>query len=659
MNSTGRIADQLRRPRSAACVAALAIVITACTESLLVEPAAAPTQLLVSYAVSPSTAGSEPSTAGSDGPGRSFDRADALRVQLSRSTGAALDTILPFASAGAVTHVPLRLDVRDEQERMGVTIELRRGTDVLFRGSADVVVTRGDTTRAELQLIPVPAATLLPAAIPPITALGDTVRIAGAVVFATGDTIPDVALSWTSSAPTVATVTQTGLVTAVSEGQTEIRASHGAFTASVPLQVAALVTRVIVQPATQNIMVGQTRSVTATAQDRRGNSLARTFTFASSNASVASVVASGAQTASVRGVAPGSASVTATTQGVIGHASVTIVMQPVASVSVVPGSATVYVGQTAQLTATPRDAAGQPLNRPVTWSSSNSSIVSVNQSGLINAVSTGSAIISATSEGVSGTATITVSGIFFEDDFESGMQWSTTGLWNRTTGVNIRNTLYPLHVDLAYDDDSAGMLPHAPQGSWYAWFGRPTTGNYIGQQLVDDSEGSGGTSQAPVQGSLTSPAFTIPANMSGIFLNFTTWFEIESINPDSRDLMEISFIDATGAPLIVILLNPAEADESYNAHPFTSGGYWQPPVFTKHTVSVEELSGRTVRLRFTFNTVDTQRNGFRGWIVDDVSVTHRPPPPVGQSTGTSAGLSLLTRRICATGCTPQPAARQP
>src|SRR5207302_37258 len=74
---------------------------------------------------------------------------------------------------------------------------------------------------------------------------------------------------------------------------------------------------------------------------------------------------------------------------------------PVASVSVTPSTATVLAGQTVQLTATPKDANGNPLSgRTVTWSSNNTSV----------AVAAGSATITATSEGQSGAAAITVTG---------------------------------------------------------------------------------------------------------------------------------------------------------------------------------------------------------------------------------------------------------
>src|SRR2546422_7393313 len=66
---------------------------------------------------------------------------------------------------------------------------------------------------------------------------------------------------------------------------------------------------------------------------------------------------------------------------------------PVASVTVTPGTASLTVGQTVQLTATPRDANGTPLTgRVITWQSSNSAIASVNGNGLVSGVAAGAAV---------------------------------------------------------------------------------------------------------------------------------------------------------------------------------------------------------------------------------------------------------------------------
>src|SRR5207249_1514584 len=80
------------------------------------------------------------------------------------------------------------------------------------------------------------------------------------------------------------------------------------------------------------------------------------------------------------------------------------------SVTVSPASVSVLQGQTVQLTATPRDANGNPLTgRVITWQSSNSAIASVNGSGLVTGVGRGGPVtMTATSEGQSGTASVTV-----------------------------------------------------------------------------------------------------------------------------------------------------------------------------------------------------------------------------------------------------------
>jgi uncharacterized protein YjdB len=84
---------------------------------------------------------------------------------------------------------------------------------------------------------------------------------------------------------------------------------------------------------------------------------------------------------------------------------------PVASVSVAPAASSVSVGGSTQLSATLRDAANNILTgRTVTWSSSNSAVASVGTStGLVSGAAAGGPVtITATSEGVSGTAQVTV-----------------------------------------------------------------------------------------------------------------------------------------------------------------------------------------------------------------------------------------------------------
>src|SRR6266496_1408182 len=118
------------------------------------------------------------------------------------------------------------------------------------------------------------------------------------------------------------------------------------------------VASVSVSPASANVSVGQTAQLTATPKDANGNPLSgRTVTWATSNAAVASVSGNGL----VTGGAAGTATITASSEGQNGTAAITVTLVPVASVSVSPASATMLLGQTVQMTATPKDASGSPL----------------------------------------------------------------------------------------------------------------------------------------------------------------------------------------------------------------------------------------------------------------------------------------------------------
>jgi hypothetical protein len=85
---------------------------------------------------------------------------------------------------------------------------------------------------------------------------------------------------------------------------------------------------------------------------------------------------------------------------------------PVATVTLSPASGSVGVAGTLQLAATLRAANGALLTgRVVTWSSSNALVASVNSGGLVTGVLVGSATITATSEGQSGSAPVTVTAL--------------------------------------------------------------------------------------------------------------------------------------------------------------------------------------------------------------------------------------------------------
>src|SRR5260370_29846325 len=202
------------------------------------------------------------------------------------------------------------------------------------------------------------------------------------------------------------------------------------------------VASVTVSPAAPTVLVGATVQLTATLKDGSGNVLTgQPVTWASSAPAVATVSPSGL----VSGMAAGPATITAASGGQSGSAPITVTVStvPVASVTVSPAPASVSVGQTVQLTATLKDASGNVLSgRTVTWASSAPTVATVSPSGLVSGVAAGSATITATSEGQSGSAPITVSSapppsgstVLFTESFDDA-NFAARGWYDNTAFV--------------------------------------------------------------------------------------------------------------------------------------------------------------------------------------------------------------------------------
>jgi uncharacterized protein YjdB len=239
---------------------------------------------------------------------------------------------------------------------------------------------------------------------------GQSTQLSAQVLDANGAVIPNRPVAWSTMNSAVAAVTSAGAVTGVNVGSTAAQATADGLTASASVAVTDVpAASVAVSPTTLAMLPGDTARVSAVVKDANGNVLAnRGVNWSSSNAAVASVAATGTVTA----VAAGSATITAQVDGVTATTTVTVSAPPpapVASVAVTVTPSSLTVGQTAQSSVTLRDAAGNVLSgRSVTWSSANPSVATVSASGIVTAVSAGSASIVATSEGQTGAATETV-----------------------------------------------------------------------------------------------------------------------------------------------------------------------------------------------------------------------------------------------------------
>jgi uncharacterized protein YjdB len=279
--------------------------------------------------------------------------------------------------------------------------------------------------------------------------VGQTGQLTATPRDASGNPLTGRVVTWTTNSAAVATVNSTGLVTAQGAGTATITATSEGRSGTVAIIVTLVpVAAVSVSPATLSLTVGQTGQLTATPRDAAGNPLTgRVVTWASTPTTVATVSASGL----VTGAGAGTATVTATSEGQNGSATVTVTAVPVASVSVTPASLNLAVGQTGQLTATPRDAAGNPLTgRVVTWAIDNAAVATVNGSGAVTGTGAGTATATATSEGRSGSATVTVTAASLLSglDFRGNVNWPAASpsmmfVWNATVSGTAPFPAYP------------------------------------------------------------------------------------------------------------------------------------------------------------------------------------------------------------------------
>ncbi|MEW5918388.1 MAG: Ig-like domain-containing protein, partial [Gemmatimonadota bacterium] len=291
----------------------------------------------------------------------------------------------------------------------GIVTAVASGTTTISAQSE----TKTGTTNVTVSVVPVARVDVTPTTVTLNPAQTSQLT---ATAFDAANNVLQRSVTWSSGNQSVATVSTTGLVTAVAAGSATITATAGGVSGSAVVTVANVpVASVTVTPSAPNMFPLDQLTLTATALDAGGNVITgRPTTWSSSNSLVASVNAtSGLVTALI----PGAATITATIDGVSGSATVTINLTPVASVTLSPTSASMLQGQQTGFIAVARDAQGNVISRPITWSTTSPTVfVNVTQSGIVTAIAPGSEGVVATAVGaglggtnVADTATVTVS----------------------------------------------------------------------------------------------------------------------------------------------------------------------------------------------------------------------------------------------------------
>jgi uncharacterized protein YjdB len=295
-------------------------------------------------------------------------------------------------------------------------------------GSSTIQATSGSVTGSTV--LTVTAATLTSIAVTPVN---PAIAIAATQQFAATGTYSDSStqvitnsVTWSSSKPSVATISAAGLATGVAGGSSTIQAASGSVSGSTTLTVnasAPTLSSIAVTPANPSIQDGTTQQFTATGtySDNSTKNITTTVNWTSSSTSIATISNTAGSTGLATSLASGSTTIQAALGGVNGSTLLTVTAASTATLTIVvvspqyPLITDASSNQAFTATGHYSDGSTQDLTSTATWTSSNTGVATVNPSGTATSQSLGSAqptgytSIRATVGAISGVSILSVS----------------------------------------------------------------------------------------------------------------------------------------------------------------------------------------------------------------------------------------------------------
>ncbi len=145
----------------------------------------------------------------------------------------------------------------------------------------------------------------------------------------------------------------------------------------------------------------------------------------------------------------------------------------------------------------------------------------------------------------------------------------------------------------------------SPNGEPVWWFGQEETGTFATGEMS--------------RGSLTIPTVEVPS--SGGWLNFSSWRNTEPLFPDFTDICAVE-VSVDGGETWTETLATIQEQNWYDS--------WTP-----YSLSLDKWAGKTIRLRFTFDSVDAFANEGEGWYVGAIVACGQRLEPRGWAAPTS------------------------
>ncbi|MDV4343833.1 PGF-pre-PGF domain-containing protein [Methanoculleus sp. YWC-01] len=309
----------------------------------------------------------------------------------------------------AVTWASGNTTVGTIDESSGIFTALAAGTTTVIgtagglTGTATVAVGSGSPVD--------PVATEI--AITPATAALDVEDIQKFIVTVydqNGNAMPAGETAWSSSDENVGTIDADGFFTALAAGTTTVTGTADGLTgtATVTVDERPAFAKIAVMPSAATLEVGEDLQFEAVAFDRFGNIVEDAgVTWECSGPCVGEIDCCGVFTA----LDAGTATITACGDGAEGTASVTVnCNDPVLSrIAITPSAITLAKGDTATFTATAFDQDGCEMpDAEIEWECSDETVGEVDGTGFFAAFTAGTATVTATANGVTGTTEIEV-----------------------------------------------------------------------------------------------------------------------------------------------------------------------------------------------------------------------------------------------------------
>ena len=283
------------------------------------------------------------------------------------------------------------------------------------KGTANIVASvDGKSTTVPVFVVdPTVATVTVTATVPTTFFVGETLQATSTSRDASNNALTSFVTSWTSSAPTVASVSTSGLITALAAGTTTITAASGGKTGTLNITVSLVPVARVVLTLPKAAQVGRSTSVAAELRNSSGTvltSTSRAFGWHSSNESIATISATGV----ITGLTYGSTIVTCVVENKVGTLVVNVTETGINYIVVSPDSSDLKVGATRQYTATAFDVDSVALSvaalagRPFAWTVANTETARVSDTGLVLGITTGTTMVSASIGAVSDNAKVVI-----------------------------------------------------------------------------------------------------------------------------------------------------------------------------------------------------------------------------------------------------------